>query len=82
MLKAMVCDVLSADVIVTSPLRVLLVSGSVMVCPLSEMPSVTLLESTFHANVLPAGMSAETMEYATVPFLKSHEALMSLLLNP
>ena len=82
MLKKTVCDVLPADVIVTSPLLVLLVSGSVTVCPLSEMPSVTFLESTFHANVLPAGMSAETMEYATVPFLKSHEALMSLLLNP
>lgn len=82
MLKAMVCDVLSADVIVTSPLRVLLVSGSVMVCPLLEIPSVTLFESTVQAKELPAGMSAETMEYATVPFLKSHEALMSLLLNP
>jgi hypothetical protein len=82
MLKAMVCWALPADVIVTSPLLVLLVSGSVTVCPLSEMPSVTFLESTFHEKVLPAGMSAETMEYATVPFLKSHEALMSLLLNP
>ena len=67
MLKAMVCDVLSADVIVTSPLRVLLVSGSVMVCPLSEIPLVTLFESTVQAKELPAGMSAETMEYATVP---------------